>query len=218
MSYILKALKKLDEEKAAQKARPHDINRAILATDRKPRETARKPLIAVIVVLVLIVGSGTLYYLLKQRPQSASRPQDPAAVTASRVNQAQAPAPLPPTPTSDPEKKPAPGPPVAGQNLAVPAPSGKSPDASPPLPSRNPVKEPLPQSQRSRQEPSGTAPSGLKVNGIALQDDPAESVAVVNGILMRRGMTIQDMRLDEIFHDRVRFSGNGQRYEVYISK
>jgi hypothetical protein len=221
MSYILKALKKLEEEKVALRTKTHDINCALLAADRKPTKPARTPCIVAILALALIAGSGSVYFLLRHTPPSTLRTQDPAAEATSRDKQSlqlQAPPPLPAGSASEPEKKPAAGKSDAGQKLALPAPSGKSPDAGTPLPSRNPVTAPTPPSQQSSQEPSGAAPSGLKVSGIALQDDPSESLAVVNGILVRRGMTILDSRVEEIFHDRVRFSGNGQSYEVYISK
>jgi len=220
MSYILKALKKLEDEKAARQARPHDINSAILASDRKPGKTASKPAIAAIVALVLAVGGGTFYYLQKQGPKTKASPQDAATEKGAEVKQAQPTSPLATTLTSDPDKKPAPGQPEAGQNMPAPATASqaKSPGASPPPASLNPVTAPLPAARHRGPESAGTSVPGIKVNGIALQDDPAESVAVVNGILARRGMTIQDMRIEEIFHDRVRFSGNGQSYEVYISK
>jgi type II secretory pathway component PulC len=62
------------------------------------------------------------------------------------------------------------------------------------------------------------APSSLVVNGIALQDDPMESVAVVNGRILKKGMTIEGAEVDRIFLDRVRFRGDGGVFEVHLSK
>jgi hypothetical protein len=56
------------------------------------------------------------------------------------------------------------------------------------------------------------------LNGIALQDDPAESVAVVNGRILKKGMTIEGAEVDRIFLDRVRFRGNGGVFEVHLAK
>jgi general secretion pathway protein B len=76
----------------------------------------------------------------------------------------------------------------------------------------------MPRTQRIGREPSGSSPAGLKVNGLAVQDDPSASVAVIDGMLVRRGMTVQGMRVEEILQDRVRFSRNGETYEVQISR
>ena len=76
----------------------------------------------------------------------------------------------------------------------------------------------MPRAHRTLPEPTAPAPAGLKVNGIALQDDPAASAAVVNGVLVKRGMMVQGLRVEEIMNDKVRFSGNGETYEVQISK
>jgi hypothetical protein len=58
----------------------------------------------------------------------------------------------------------------------------------------------------------------LTVSGIALQDDPAESMAVINGALVKTGMTVAGAVVDRIFLDRVRFKGNGGTFEVYLGK
>ena len=61
-------------------------------------------------------------------------------------------------------------------------------------------------------------PAGLKVNGIALQDDPGESVAVINGALVKKGMSVGGARVEEILQDRVRFSSGGGTFYVQLSK
>jgi len=68
------------------------------------------------------------------------------------------------------------------------------------------------------QDATGSPPPGLKINGIALQDDPAESVAVINGALLKRGMTVEGVQIEEIFQDRVRFSGARGTFEVQLSR
>ena len=62
------------------------------------------------------------------------------------------------------------------------------------------------------------ATPGLTVSGIALQDDPAESMAVINGALVKTGATVGGAQVDRIYLDRVRFKGSGGTFEVYLSK
>ncbi len=58
----------------------------------------------------------------------------------------------------------------------------------------------------------------LTVNGIAFQDDPAASAAVVNGVYVKRGMTVGGARVERIFQDKVRFTSNGRTFEVPLAK
>jgi hypothetical protein len=62
------------------------------------------------------------------------------------------------------------------------------------------------------------APANLVVNGIAYQDDPSSSSAVVNGIFVKQGMAVAGARIERIYPNKVRFSGNGGAFEVYISR
>jgi hypothetical protein len=64
----------------------------------------------------------------------------------------------------------------------------------------------------------GAATSSLTVNGIAIQDDPAESIAVVNGVIVKQGMTIGGARVDRIYLNRVRFKRDSGTFEVHLVK
>jgi hypothetical protein len=64
----------------------------------------------------------------------------------------------------------------------------------------------------------GTATTSLTVNGIAIQDDPAESIAVVNGVIVKQGMTIGGAKVDKIYLNRVRFKGDSGIFEVHLAK
>ena len=220
MSFILKALKKLEDEKAARQVQPHDINNAILTADRASSKTSRTPLKAGLIFLALVAGSGTAYVLLRQKPVPLPPAQSSIPGEASREDRAirpQPPAPGQPMPPAATETK------VAAERAADVHPAHplaveKAPDPEAAAPSRGSMEATAPRTQLTVQEPSGSLPSGLKVNGIAVQDDPSASVAVINGMLVRRGMTVQGMRVEEIFQDRVRFSRNGETYEVQISR
>lgn len=219
MSFILKALQKLDEEKAAQRARPQDINRAILTAGRPAPRPSRVSLASAVVGLLLLAGVTSAYLLLQLAPQPVRKPAPLQPWQESRKT-------APPL-TSTAAASPAPA--AGSTNPAGPAAQTAGPpdktllsakkrreDVSQAAPSQTvdkTGKEPA-----RREQSYGPPPAGLKVNGIALQDNPAESVAVVNGLLVRRGMVIQGMRVEEILGDRVRFSGSGGRCEVQISR
>jgi hypothetical protein len=222
MSFILKALKKLEEEKTVRRPGPHDINSALLAPDRAPSaRISRKPLMLTAMLLVLAAGCGTTWLLLRHYPVSPAPGNSSLSGVSSRADQ---PA-VSPTASADPgAATPAKGGNAAvergeaGSHAGLPSSDEKRSAGEAPPFLRNSRVADQPRADRASQEPSGSPPPGVKVNGIALQDDPAESVAVVNGILVRRGMSVQEMRVEEIFSDRVRFSGNGQTWEVHISK
>jgi len=221
MSFILKALKKVEEEKSARQVKPRDISSAILTAERTSGRTSRWPLTVGVILLLLIAGSGGAYFLLHQRSVPLSPTRNPVPGEASRTDQARPGLVTPPasfTPNGYPARKDASEHTEARPVSAAPvtAETKREVEASPPARGFR-VAQPPP-AERIGQESSGSSPSDVKVNGIALQDDPSASVAVVNGILVRRGMTIQGLRVEEIFHDKVRFSGNGETYDVQISR
>ena len=211
MSFILKALKKVEEEKAARSDGPVDLNNALLRSGGTSTPSADRLARWGVIALVFVAGSGLTYVFV----QKGSAPVlEPPRQTASPST----PSPLPSTPTLTEATYPPPAVPTAPPS----APSHVSASASPPetaTTSPHPKRErPAPDEPRSAAAPGGSPPAGLKVNGIALQDDPDESVAVVNGALLKRGMTIEGARVEEIFADRVRFAGSGGIFDVTLSR
>ncbi len=75
---------------------------------------------------------------------------------------------------------------------------------------------PNPESE-SQVQPYAGSPA-LTVSGIAYQDNPAESMAVVNGALVKSGMTVAGVQIERIFVDRVRFRGNGGVFDVPLAR
>jgi type II secretory pathway component PulC len=57
----------------------------------------------------------------------------------------------------------------------------------------------------------------LKVDGIAFQDG-ADSVAVINGVTVSNGSVIEGARVEEIQKDRVRFSRDGETFDIILDK
>jgi len=220
MSFILKALQKLEEEKAAQRVRPQDINRAILTAGQPAPRSFRAYLATAVVVALLLAGAGSAY-LLQERSIELARKPIPAETPPKSPATA-----LPLSSTGTPpavraaDRDVPTGPPVTKSKLPGKAlHKEQMPEANLPASAgRGATLARHTMEQAGHEQPYGPLPAGLIVNGIALQDDPAESVAVVNGKLVRRGMVIQGMKIEEILSDRVRFSGTGGRCEVRISK
>jgi general secretion pathway protein B len=219
MSFILKALQKVEEEKSARRSKPQDINRAILTAGTPPPMASRiLPVSAVAALIALAVGSlAYLFWPTDPGPLRQAAPTRPP-----RESRADAPR-LPSTDPSQPApaagKIISPGPSAAAAQSPAKSPhveGGPQANAQPAVGQPTPAARP--RTERPGPEVTYGPPPGLKVNGIALQDNPAESVAVVNGQLVHRGMVIQGMKVEEILADRVRFTGGGRNYEISISK
>ena len=220
MSFILKALKKVEQEKAVRDSGPIDVHGALLHGAGASAHAAPRLARWGVIALVFIAGSGLTYFLMdisSEPPlRKEGRPDGPAAPgTASPAPALTAPplpggAPMPPAAPTAPDN-------AAPRQTVAPASLPKPAAASPP-PGRPAAVPDKPASPSISHDAAGPPPSGLKVNGIALQDDPAESVAVVNGALLKRGMTVEGVQIEEIFQDRVRFSGAQGTFEVQLSR
>ncbi len=266
MSFILKALKKLENEKAARKAAPVEISSALLAPDKGHLFSPRKKGRWAVVTLLFIVCAGALYHFMhggvaqvsdarKAGPppipaSPAALPvQAPAAPPQAGAPAAQVPA-LPALAAAPPIQTPAPPPRIPAPAAEVPVPAAKA--SVPPARTiatktslalkstktdtsaevMSPVRaaklerkqEALrrhradlhPESESQVQPYSGSP--ALTVSGIAYQDNPAESMAVVNGALVKSGTTVAGVQIERIFVDRVRFRGNGGVFDVPLAR
>jgi hypothetical protein len=211
MSFILKALKKLEEERAIQAREPAELNRALLSADLHSVSRPRRLGTYLAVSLVFIAGIGATYFLAR-RPALPIVQKMPADAPAT-------PRPMPASPPSTvkPAAKPAPiGPTISSTNDAhierpLPRPKTRKMAATSP-------RQSVPAASQPRQQELGPATASLTVNGIAFQDDPADSMAVVNGSLVKTGMSIAGVQVERIFQDRVRFRGSGGSFEVQLTK
>jgi len=213
MSFILKALKKLENEKASREMRKVEINSAILAPDRRSFSSSRKSLKLPIIALLLVVVGGTSLFFMRRTP---------SPVVHAPVKEAQPeplPRPVPVAATAVREEKPAP----VGQALS---PTVKTQEERPRPRVR--IREKTHEESRSggagtdslpaQEALTGSPTSSLIVNGIALQDDPAASMAVVNGQIVKRGMTVGGAQVERIYLNRVRFRGNGGLFDVHLAR
>ena len=215
MSSILKALQKLEEDRATRRQGPPDITSGLLKST-KPR----RPRTWLMPVSLLAVAAGTALatYIAMGGFSRSSPPVAPVPVSpqASRPETARDVVPAavaPPGPTSS-HRQPA----------SVPAPAKRTAASSPISPtapaSGNPAQRALGESAKAPEavalpaQPSPTAAASFRVSGIAWQKDSASRFAVVNGQTLMEGGVIEGVRVEKIFPDRVRFSRDGHHFDV----
>ena len=238
MSSILKALQKLEKEKATRETREPDISEAITRESQRRHPVKTRWLVPVamgVVALISILVTFAIMGGFSFHPQ----PGQPVKVV---------PPPAQPSPAQQPAQAaskssfPAPqkgtaSPPVARTTVA-PLPSGidrrKTPAVTAVPSPMQPVKAtssaqppsviqqlpalPAPAEQATEKPMIAQRPPTLKVSGIAWQKDSASRLAVINGISASEGSSIEGVKVEEIFPDKVRFSQGGKTFDVPLGQ
>lgn len=236
MSSILKALQKLEQEKNSRVTREPDIHAGV--TKKRRSQSVRPNWILPVSLLAVALISVTVTYLLMKSANRSLPTAQTAAPPSVDTSRSQNPhyrndlpeATLPvsgnpltppiqtigssPSPTTYPPA----GPPKPSRMpITVAPPSARAtkslehPASSPSKPAAPPkVQQP---GEKQPQAPPQPSPS-LSVNGIAWQKDSASRIAVVNGMPVSEGSSIQGARVDEIFPDKVRFSHQGKSFDI----
>lgn len=238
MSSILKALQKLEQEKAARVTREPDIHSGI--TRRSRPQSPQSRWILPVAMLTVAVMSITITYLLMKSERRNSAPVENGTLNVTKEQEIPAaqqtrvpPEETPPIAANTPALHPA-----RNTGTAYP-PKPQSPDGRNQTikttttisqPSRSPSRESADSPVLSREQEArpkvdtsgaGQAPPALPaitINGIAWQKDNSARIAVVNGIPVNEGGTVQGTKVEEIFPDRIRFSHNGKPFEVQFGK
>jgi len=226
MSSILKALKKLEQEKAVRKPDSFRIDAEILrgGTPRSFFSTGA----SLAAIALFLCGVGATYVFMKRHEVPAAvQPAQAPAKQASSVPPAAVGLPLGSAGQGAPD--PLPRPTMPGKS--GPEPSGPSPRTMPsPLPPQpekltggtpravQPESKPMPPSAAPPAVVITPGPPVLKVLGIAFQDGSTNSVAVVNGVAVTKGSVIEGVRVEEIQKDRVKFSRGGETFEIILDK
>lgn len=228
MSSILKALKKLEQEQTTIKPGQVKIDSRIL--HEKSQQTPSSLRLIAGVVLLLAVGSGTTFFLMKTSslapPLASSQLKSPIDHTnhqnENKID----------TSVSFTEKQSSNPPPSISTKTRVTAPKQQSKGQL--SESSSVIKTPVNSGTKSMvstpEEPTtpskilttNSAPSivrpKLTVNGIAFQDGGNENLAVINGSTVIKGAIVDGVRVEEILNDRVRFSQNGEKFEIILNK
>jgi general secretion pathway protein B len=240
MSSILKALKKLEEEKTSGRSGNADIARAILLGT--PRRTGKAGWVLPVSVAGAAFAAALLTYLLTVGAPSRNRevPHVVSTETAPEANdgaenlETSAPTSSPrdsyredgPATVNAPKSPVNRGERIPGTTPASghrPSSSGtKSPDEAPIVaekPSReHAVSTPPTYTAQTVQPPQVRSLPTLKVSGIAWQKDGANRLAVINGLPVTEGMTVEGARVEEIFQDKVRFSFERRTFDVAVGR
>ena len=229
MSSILKALKKLEHDKAVQKPGAFRIDADILRGGSSRRSFSSGVLLAAIAIFAC--GVGATYFFMKHdtspapaQPSQTSRNEpirEPSAVTTTvlpvstnpaveatlRPSEQSSPPPEKLLPIADKMKR-------SGQSTQQQQSQRLKSSETPPQ-----AMPPEPRSAAPDAPPVAAAkPAVLKVDGIAFQDGGADGVAVVNGVAVSKGSVIEGARVEEIQKDRVRFSRGGEKFEIILDK
>ena len=237
MSSILKALKKLEEEKTVRRDRPVDVARGILRVTPEARKSGW-------VLPVSVTGAAVAAALLtfvavggRTSPDGETVPVSSPQVTAdSATTRHRAPEPVLSSKSGPGEdkividvapesagkmKRVLPSAPV----LAYPRPSQRPPAAAKKSSSSAEVLAPeradreLPVNVEVPPQPLSDRPLPmLKVSGIAWQKGSSDRFAVVNGMSVTEGTTVDGARVEEIFLDKVRFSFQKKIFDVAVGK
>ena len=228
MSSILKALKKLEDDKATRRSDELRIDAEILRPDIHPKFTSTGVILTYL--LLLAGGSGATYMYMKhgKAPEPGiskspviSRQSQPTVSDASNIKTEQPPAAVVIVPANQnkTKKKETPEPhqppmsirtapeavitkPVRLLVAPKPVDVTKAPQAKPPRPSATDFKS-MP---------------AIRVNGIAFQDRSADSMAIINGVPVTNGSVIDGVKIEEINKNKVIFSYNGERFEIQLGQ
>ena len=188
MSLILDALRKLELERKAKRQGGIDLRPDVLSYRGTPQKSSLgRRLFLAGAVLLLIAGVSAVIFLRGGKPDSLTGtvPPEPVRVTAQEQQPlSPAPAPLPQPPAT------------TGTDRVRPA-------------------APIRPALHEQAAPTGeTGAENITVSGIAWQDERSLRRAVVNGSLVAEGAEIMGALILEIKENRVRFSRNGQVFEV----
>jgi general secretion pathway protein B len=238
MSSILKALQKVEEEKAARHAGETGLTSNLL---RSGRVAERRPLpllvgmvavaaVAVLVTYILMGGFSRRREMVQPTPPTTVVQQPVAELPkASPPIQPEpvadvAPSIVVPAPQSENGRKPSPLAPTAKKAAARPAAAPKA-LGTVAVPRNNESVAPTDGEVDTPAQAVSVAmpqvapePGKLKVSGIAWQKDATSSVAVINGHAVMKGGMVEGFKVEDISPDRVRFAGEGRTFELFIGE
>ena len=240
MSSILKALKKLEEEKNVRRPGTVAIDADILKPETsKPRFSPS----SMVLLAMLIFGGGsvaTYFIMLKILP-----PQRLSQAVPAKVRPDTSPAPSAPRSDATPPFAILPTETLPAAVIVVPSqtlsrseqirtlpktvvsqpvvrrteqktvtakPSPTPALLSPTLPHLQPVAA-LPSPPASK----AVVPR-LRVNGIAFQKGSADNMAIINGTPASNGSAVEGATVEEILKDRVKFSFRGELFEIPLGQ
>lgn len=225
MSSILKALKKLEDDRSARRPDELKIDSEILRSDSSPRFTSTGAVLTAL--LLLAAGSGATYMFMardkipgsaEQKSPLKSNPYKAPESNSTAIKTEQLPPAVIVVPArhnnnaSTTEAKERPHSPAT---TVAPASANKRP-AKTVLNSNSAV--PSKTLDSSLQTSPVRAVPQLRVNGIAIENGGTENVAMINGVPVVNGAIIEGVKVEEILKNRVRFSYKGEKFEIPLGQ
>lgn len=228
MSYILDALKKLENEKSIKNRGTgmFGISGELFKDERRSRSHNSIWKIAAVIVTASLVTFGVTWFffrvdkvrhdVMSQSVAPKSQPVRPGPSQAVTGQQ-------PPAPTTSSQAPSPSSPHLAPVHQAV-TPVIRVTDAPELTDEQQRAKPHYIKKQQTPLVPQPAnsaivlipAPSDITISGIAWQDEHNARRAVVNGFLIQEGGSVSGARITEIYQDRVRFSRNGHFFDVYL--
>lgn len=227
MSSILKALRKLEEEKAQGLEGSPDIARNILKI--RPRRKSSPWMVAGLVTVLVFASSVAGYILAAKNVRISLLSPETSRVPVERP-------PEKVLPSAKPSVLPAIVPPVLPSSQSRDG--GMKPEPLPSTPNKATAKaDPLPPApavekvvrKTAKARPSSLPPPtpvkrkkaadplpSLTLTGIAFQEEGVGRLAVVNNLPVMEGSVIEGATVMEISSDRVRFDLSGRSFEVLL--
>lgn len=222
MSYILDALKKIEQEKS-KKSRPD--GRVSISGDlfqergRPPARSGIWKIVLLIVAASLVTGSTTWFVLKGNGKKSvvAVRPAAPPAPAPVNVPVVRPAVPLPAQPQPAPAVAPSAIPAAVQSGLQNTETDGDE-EASPQEArrSKRQIKVPSPTTYPKQTVQTVPPPADIKLSGIAWQDERAARRAVINGYLLKEGAVVSGAKITDIKADRVRFLSPAGQFEIKL--
>lgn len=225
MSSILKALKKLEHEKTARSPLSLKIDTDILRTVDSSRGYSPYSL-ALLFLLVFGGGASVAFYFARDVKAPGETVTAPPAPVAKAL-QAKVPPPVIITETLPAEIVVVParkGPSVeAPRAKQIKPPAAKTAKAVDRVPAKEAAAGVSELQNGSDEAAKGAVPAAadvpsLRVNGIAFQNNSADSMAIVNGMPVSSGSIIEGTAVEEIRKDRVLFQRNGEKFEIMLGQ
>lgn len=227
MSSILRALKKVEEDKSTLRPDELKIDAEILRTDSSPRSSST---VALLSSLLLLAGGSGATYLYMTRDSAVTTVSTQAVTTAKESRNPVVTAPpvqieterVPPAivvvPATQHEK-------VKKEVSTRPEKPGRVTNSATPPPKKAVKTAPAPPAAAppaAAHSPSAAAKvrsiPALRVNGIAFQNNSTDSMAIINGKPVATGGIIEGVTVEKILNDTVLFQLNGENFEIKLGQ
>ena len=221
MSVILDALRRLDREKSSRRGGTANIAVEMLRPDDQSGPRKKIALYAIPVCLTAIAAAGVTYVLMSE-PVPLPRPLPPVPVSHPAPVEESAPAPASREPVRKDQEE------ISRLSQKIESPVGSKPTetfSGEKKVERNVISEETDSTHGSTKkalEHTQTGPAvalpSLAISAIVWYEDPAKRFAMINGMISTEGSLVEGVKVEEINPTSVRFSHNGQYFEIPISK